>query len=143
MLDNRAKWKTQYVFIPSSSKFHLLVREIFTVDLFFKQLKCFQEVPVAALVSTYPNNYDCVDWYIDELNVIIELHGIQHYKMQSFGSKDSFFNQKKAFNNIKYRDNRKKSALLDEGYYYIEISYKEISIINAEYLKRKIEEAYV
>ena len=93
---------------------------------------------MSALVDSYVNNYDAVDWYIDELNTVLELHGVQHYKMQSFGSKDSYANQVKAFNNIKYRDNRKKYALINAGYTYIEISYKEISKLNSEYLKNKI-----
>lgn len=136
--DKRAKWKNQFVSIPGASQFHNKVREIFTTDTFFKQLNCFQEVPVSALVDTYTNNFDAVDWFIDELNIVLELHGIQHYKMQSFGNKDSYANQVKAFNNIKYRDNRKKYALINSGYTYIEISYKEISKLNADYIKNKL-----
>jgi len=137
-LTNRAAWKNQYFHYESASNFHNKVREIFTTDKFFKQLKCFQEVPVKDLVPTYPNRFDAVDWYIDELNVILELHGKQHYNMQSFGSKDSVFNQKKAFHNIKFRDNRKKTFLLNSNYYYIEISYKDISKLNSDYLKELI-----
>lgn len=81
---------------------------------------------------------DAVDWYIDELNVVIELHGRQHYTIQSFGSKDSVFNQKKNFNNIKYRDNRKKTFILNANINYLEISYKDKGKINAEYLKKLI-----
>lgn len=143
MQDKRSKWKTQYQEIPGSSSFHLAVRSVFVTDPFFKQLKCFQEVPVCALVDTYPNSFDAVDWYIDELNIVIELHGIQHYKMQSFGSKDSYANQVKAFNNIKYRDNRKKYALINAGYSFLELSYKEQKKIDAEYLKYKIQDSYV
>ena len=124
MQDKRTKWKNQYQKIDSSSLFHEEVRAVFTTDCFFKQLKCFQEVPLKALVPTYPNAFDAVDWYIDELNVVLELHGIQHYKMQSFGSQDSVYNQKKNFYNIKHRDNRKKTALENANFTYIEISYK-------------------
>jgi hypothetical protein len=138
--DKRSKWKNQFNIIDGASSFHNKVREIFANDSFFKQFKCFQEVPVSSLVSSYQNNFDAVDWYIDEFNTVIELHGKQHYVQQSFGSKDSVFNQKKAFNNIKYRDNRKKVALLNANYFYIEISYKDISKINSEYLKNKIME---
>lgn len=87
------------------------------------------------LVESYPNRYDAIDWFVDELNTVLELHGIQHYKMQSFGSQDSFFNQKKAFNNIKYRDNRKKTFLSEAGYNYIALSYKDVSKLSSEYLK--------
>lgn len=142
MLDKRSKWKTQFHEIESSSNFHLVLRKIFTTDPFFKNLKCFQEVSVSSLVESYPNNFDAVDWYIDELNLIIELHGVQHYKMQSFGSKDSYANQVKAFNNIKYRDNRKKHALLTAGYLFLEISYKHANKLNSEYIKQKIQDLY-
>lgn len=142
MLDKRAKWKTQYYQIDGASNFHNKIREIFSTDPFFKVMNCFQEVPVSALVESYTNNFDAVDWYIDELNTVIELHGVQHYKMQSFGSKDSYINQVKAFNNIKYRDNRKKNALITAGFTYIEISYKEISKLNSEYIKNKIWNIY-
>ena len=134
----RSGWKNQDHLYDSASKLHNKLREIFTSDHFFKQLQCYQEVPVKDLVGTYPNSMDAVDWYIDEYNVIIELHGVQHYKMQSFGSKDSVFNQKKNFNNIKYRDNRKKTALLDSGYSFLEIPYTDFSKIDPDYLKQKI-----
>lgn len=138
MQNKRSQWLNQYTLVESASAFHNKVRAIFVTDSFFKNLNCFQEVLVSALVDSYVNNYDAVDWYIDELNTVLELHGVQHYKMQSFGSKDSYANQVKAFNNIKYRDNRKKYALINAGYTYIEISYKEISKLNSEYLKNKI-----
>lgn len=137
-MTSRSIWKNQYFYYENASSFHNKVREIFITDKFFKQLNCFQEVPVKDLVPTYINRYDAVDWYIDELNVILELHGKQHYQMQSFGSKDSYINQIKTFNNIKFRDNRKKTSLLNSNYTYIEISYKDKKNLTAEYLKNLI-----
>ena len=134
-MTNRSKWKNQYYLYDSASKFHNTVRQIFTTDSFFKQLKCFQEVPVKDLVSSYPNSFDAVDWYIDEFNTILELHGVQHYKMQSFGSTDSVYNQKKSFYNIRYRDNRKKHALLEAGFLYVEIPYTVEKSLSADYIK--------
>ena len=135
-MTNRSQWKNQYFEYPNASKFHNQIRSIFITDKFFKQLNCFQEVPLSSLVQNYPNNMDAVDWYIDELNTVLELHGKQHYQMQSFGSKDSVFNQRKNFFNIKFRDNRKKTFILNANINYIEISYKDISKLNAEYLKK-------
>jgi hypothetical protein len=137
-LTSRSTWKNQYFHYESASSFHNKLRNIFTTDKFFKQLNCFQEVPVKDLAPSYPNRRDSVDWYIDELSVIIELHGKQHYDMQSFGSTDSYINQVKAFNNIKFRDNRKKTFLLDADYTYIEISYKDIKKLDSNYLKNLI-----
>lgn len=141
MRDKRSKWLNQFHTIESASKFHNKIRNLFATDPYFKQLKCFQEVLVSSLVDGYPNNYDAVDWYIDEYNCIIELHGKQHYEMQTFGSKDSYFNNVKNFNNIKYRDNRKKIFLLNANYSYVEISYKDASNINSDFIKNKIMEA--
>lgn len=136
VLASRSKWKNQFHLYDSASNFHNSLRTIFITDSFFKQLKCFQEVPVKDLVETYPNSYDAVDWYIDELNTIIELHGVQHYKMQSFGSTDSVYNQRKNFYNIKYRDNRKKHALLEAGFLYLEIPYTDKKKLSSDYLKQ-------
>ena len=49
-------------------------------------MNCFQEVPVAALVPSYVYNNHKVDWYIDELGIILEIHGKQHYEMANFGN---------------------------------------------------------
>lgn len=134
----RSNWKNQYYTYDSASKLHKKLKEIFTTDHFFKQLQCYQEVPVRDLVTSYPNGMDAIDWYIDEYNIVIECHGVQHYKMQSFGSKDSVFNQKKNFHNIQYRDNRKKTLLIDCGYDYLEIPYTDYTKLNSAYLKQKI-----
>lgn len=80
---------------------------------------------------------EAVDWYIDSLNVVIELHGEQHYKATSFGNES--YNQKLVnFNNIRYRDNKKKTALIESGYTYIEIPYKSKSKLTAEFIKELI-----
>tara|TARA_B100001059_G_scaffold134263_1_gene134536 strand:+ start:38862 stop:39284 length:423 start_codon:yes stop_codon:yes gene_type:complete len=134
----RSSWKNQFYTYESASNLHQKVKHIFSTDPFFKQLQCYQEVPVRDLAPTYLHYLDAVDWYIDEYNIILELHGVQHYKMQSFGSTDSYFNQKKNFHNIQYRDNRKKTALLNAGYSYLEISYKHYDKIDSDFLKQKI-----
>jgi hypothetical protein len=135
ILKNRTNLKNQFYYYENNSKFHNKIREIFVTDLFFKKLSCYQEVPLSFLVKNYPNNKDAVDWWIDELGLIIELHGKQHYEAISFTKDISYFEKQKKFFNIKYRDNRKKTFLLNEGYEFLEISYKDISKINSAYLK--------
>ena len=137
MINKRSGWFNQYHLYPNASKFHNDVREIFRTDSFFKNLQCYQEVPLSALVNSYPNNKDAVDWYIDELNTIVELHGKQHYAQVLFGYKP-FLEAKKDFHNIQYRDNRKKTFLVDSGYNYVEISYKEAKHLSSDFLKTKI-----
>jgi very-short-patch-repair endonuclease len=78
-----------------------------------------------------------VDWYIDEFRLIIELHGKQHYELVNFGNK-SFMDAQKDFNNIQFRDNQKKTALLEAGYEYIEISYKDKNKLSGPYLQEEI-----
>ena len=131
----RSNWKTKYETIDSSSKFHEKIRSIFCNDPFFKNLSCYQEVPVAALVPDYNKKNHHVDWYIDELGIVLELHGEQHYKLVNFGNK-AFHEAVKDFNNIKYRDNMKKYSLIDNGYEYREISYKQQNKIDGKKLKK-------
>ena len=133
MQNKRTKWKNQYEVIESSSKFHERIRKIFCEDNFFKGLRCFQEVPVKALVSSYgPNHF--VDWYIDELGIILELHGAHHYKIANFGNV-SIDKAMSNFHNIQYRDNLKKTALIEAGFEYREVGYKLADKIDASTLK--------
>ena len=134
MQNKRSKWKNQFQQIGSSSKFHETVRKIFTDDSFFKNLSCYQEVPVSALAPGYSNNSHCVDWYIDELCIVLELHGQQHYKLTNYGN-IPYQKAKKDFNNIQYRDNKKKLALTNAGYEYREISYKLQNKLTASKIK--------
>jgi len=88
---------------------------------------------MAALIEEYPHNH-YVDWYIDELGIILELHGRQHYQIANFGNK-SYEKAVVDFNNIRYRDNTKKQALLEAGYEYREISYRQQSKLSGTLLK--------
>ena len=137
MTSKRSGWLNQFHLYPNASKFHNAIREIFRTDAFFKNLQCYQEVQLSALVEGYPNNKDAVDWYIDELNLVIELHGKQHYEPVLFGYKP-FYEVEKDFHNIRYRDNRKKTQLIASGYNFVELSYKEARLITSEYIKNKI-----
>ena len=132
----KTKWKNQFQTI-ASSKFHSDVGNIFRTDSFFKSLSCYQEVPVADLVPCYSSRQHRVDWYIDEFRTIIELHGKQHYEMVNFSNK-AYLEAERDFNNIKFRDNLKKTALLDAGYEYVEISFKDKKKLTASFLKNKI-----
>ncbi|CAB4160281.1 hypothetical protein UFOVP724_135 [uncultured Caudovirales phage] len=139
MVLGKGSWKNQFFLYENASDFHNKVREIFCTDVYFKQLQCFQEVPMSSLVLDYPNNNDAVDWYIESLRLVIELHGEQHYRPVSF-SNQSYAEKMTSYHNIVYRDNRKKTYLLDNGYMYIEIPYKLKSKLTAEMLKNLIYE---
>lgn len=137
MQTRRSQWKNQFVEIDSASKLHNHVRSIFANDSFFKSMNCFQEVPVAALVPSYSNPSHRVDWFIDELMMIVEIHGKQHYKMQNFGNKP-YMEAFRDFNNGRYRDSMKKTALMDANYSYIEIPYNVVKKLDGSSLKNLI-----
>ena len=136
-MQKRSNWKNQFKKIDSSSNFHENIRKILTEDPFFKNLSCYQEVPLSSLIENYENNTHCVDWYIDELATVIELHGEQHYQITNFGN-TSWEKARKNFHNIRYRDNMKKTALLDAGYEYKEIDYKLKDKLTGKLLKEII-----
>ena len=136
MQKKRSSWKTQFQQIENSSQFHEAVRKIFVTDKFFKNLHCFQEVPIKSLAPMYKYNH-YADWYIDELGVVLELHGKQHYSMSNFGNKP-YEDAVKDFHNIRYRDNLKREAVIKAGYEYREISFKLKAKLTAEKIKQII-----
>lgn len=136
-MQKKVKLIDKYKKIQSSSKFHEAVRKILIEDPFFKNLKCYQEVPVTYLVENYSYSNHHFDWYIEELRTVVELHGKQHYVRSNFGNKP-YLESLKDFNNIKYRDNLKKTALENAGYEYREISYKLSNKLTPELLKEII-----
>lgn len=136
-MQKKIKLIDKYKKIESSSNFHEKIRGILIEDSFFKNLKCYQEVPVKHLVPSYPFSNHHFDWYIEELRTVVELHGKQHYTRSNFGNKP-YLESVKDFNNIKYRDNLKKTAVLDNDFEYREISYKLEKKLDATLLKNII-----
>ena len=134
MQNKRTQWKNQYFEIESASLLHNKIRKIFISDPFFKQLNCFQEVSISALVEKYKYPSHKVDWYIDELGTVIEIHGRQHYHMTNFGN-IPYLDAYRGFNNIRYRDNMKKTALIEAGFEYREIDYKQMKQMTPELIK--------
>jgi hypothetical protein len=85
-------------------------------------MKIYQEVPVISLVPKYKWNQHRYDIYIATLDVILELHGKQHYVATAFGSM-SYEEKMKQFREIQFRDSAKKQAALESGYSYKEIPW--------------------
>jgi len=100
-------------------------------------MRCFQEVPVVALVPGYGNNSHCVDWYVEELATVVEVHGEQHYKETNFGNTSAEVSRK-AFNRMRFRDNLKKTALEEAGYEYREIDFRTARKLTPADLRRII-----
>lgn len=131
---SRVRWRNQFTELDSQSKFHNKVRGIFATDPFFKSLKCYQEIAVAELCEDYPYRNQHFDWYIDELHMIIELHGAQHYKMVNRGN-IGYDQAMKKFREGQQRDSDKKYAAEQAGYKYVAIHYREYNKLNAVRLK--------
>jgi hypothetical protein len=129
----RSRWTNQYKQLPSQSNFHEKVRSILCSDGFLKSLACYQEVPVKDLCPDYTDNH-YFDWYIEELNTVVELHGAQHYKVVNYGN-IGYEDAQRQFQRIQSRDQQKKTAAIEAGYKYVEISYKEYQKLDAARLK--------
>ena len=125
----RSRWTNQFRALGNQSKFHEKVRSILQADTLLRGFKCYQEVPVKDLCQDYPYNH-FFDWYIEELGVVVELHGAQHYKVVNRGNV-SYEQAQKDFQGIQQRDKQKKTAALAAGLQYVEISYKEYQKLDA------------
>lgn len=75
----------------------------------------------------FKTNYQLpYDNEIKELKLIIEVHGIQHYKINSWHNNLATINDttsKEEFEYQKWKDQYKKDYALSQGYYYLEIPY--------------------
>jgi hypothetical protein len=115
-------WNSQYKELSNQSSFHEAVRTIFSTDPIFSKMHCYQEVEVAELIPEYPHKGQRYDWYINEMNVVIELHGKQHYVRTNFGT-TGYSVSVKNFKDMQARDSAKKLAAEEAGLLYIEIPY--------------------
>lgn len=134
---NKRSWKSQYVVLEENSKFHNTVREILATSSFFSRLRCWQEVPVFELIEGYSNKLHRYDWYIEELGIIIELHGDQHYKPM-FWSGISYEQAMSNLSKQQNADSLKKFAAIENGYRYVEIPYSEHRKLNEAAFKQAI-----
>lgn len=130
----KTQWVDQFHELPNQSNFHETVRTILRTDPWFKNLRCYQEVPVIDLVPDYSSSQHRFDWYIEELATVLELHGEQHYKATAFGAM-SYEEKNRAFADGQMRDQLKREAAEDHDFKYRAISYKEISKLTGPYLK--------
>lgn len=63
-----------------------------------------------------------MDWYIESLGVVIELHGRQHYEAVDFGGEGPHVAGWR-FRKATQRDNQKKEAIIEAGYSIVTIPY--------------------
>lgn len=73
------------------------------------------------------------DFYLLDLNTVIEYHGEQHYKCIDF------FGGEEGFNKRRMNDEKKRNYCKEKGIEYIELSYK---LDNYEKVKNKLDEVF-
>lgn len=134
------RWANQFKVLPNQSNFHEEVRLILATYTPYSRYSCYQEVPVHELIEDYENRMHRYDFYIRELNLIIEVHGRQHYEQVSFG-KISYDAAAQNFQKMKNRDWQKKQAAIDNGYEYLEIHFKNRTKLDFEKFHKLVLEA--
>lgn len=113
----------QYEYRKSSSKLHKQVGDILRNSL-FKHNKIYQEYPVNKINPSFPSGREKFDWYIKDLNLIIEVHGEQHYRPVCFGgisAEEAEIN----FKRQQFRDMLKRDAAEAVGATYIIVKFDE------------------
>lgn len=119
-------------FAENASKLHKKIGEILSTTSPFEGCTLKQEVIVSSLFPSYPNNKDRYDWVIPSMFTIIEAHGIQHYKVATFGKEAS--EAVMDFQTQKLRDKQKEEIAILSGWTYIIIPYTDEKIVDSKYL---------
>lgn len=111
------------IYNENASKYHRAMGELLE-ELNLTGLGIYQEHIVKDICPSHPNPLDRYDFYIPALNLVIEVHGQQHYKPATFGG---ISKEKASFNFAKgsIRDTEKALSAKQNGFVYISFSYKE------------------
>ena len=119
-------------YAANASKLHKKIGEILSQTSPFKDGTLRQEVIVSELFPDFYNGRFRYDWVIPDHHTIIEAHGIQHYKVRSFGADagDAILN----FRSQKFKDSRKEEIALLNGWTYLIIPFSDEKKITSEYL---------
>lgn len=103
-----------------------------------KMFACLKECfPYYRIVKEFYVNVDnhkyFFDFFIKELNVLIECHGEQHVKFVEHFHKDTV-----GFNRHKARDATKESYAAENNYTLVKFFYNEENKLTSKYIKEKI-----
>jgi hypothetical protein len=111
------------IYAQNASSYHRKMGELLE-QMNFGGLGIYQEHIVKDICPDHSSPLDRFDFYIPSLNLVIEVHGEQHYKAATFGG----ISQRKAdFNFAKgsLRDTDKTLSAKQTGLVYIAFSYKD------------------
>lgn len=120
----RSKLPTQLA--KNASKLHRHIGDLLT-DSQFANYELRQEYNVSKVNHDYSSNREKFDWAIIGLNVVIEIHGEQHYRPVCFGG----MTQDEAERNFRRRqelDEEKKLAAEEACWGYVVVKYTEKDI---------------
>ena len=111
------------IYNENASKYHRAMGDLLE-ELSLTGLGIYQEQIVKDICPSHTNSLDRFDFYIPTLNLVIEVHGEQHYKATTFGG---ISKEKASFNFAKgsIRDVEKANSAKANGIAYIVFSYKE------------------
>ena len=123
----------------NASKQHKLVGELLTSDESpYKGFDIRQEYRVSKVNPNFKSNREKFDWVILKLNVVIEVHGLQHFKPVCFGGIDLSEADCRFRKQVRI-DEQKKTAADEAGWTYIVFKHNES--ITLEEIQRRIGEA--
>jgi len=130
----------KYSYRENASKLHKAVGEVLRTGEAFGEHEAYQEYPVNRVNTDYPDGSHHFDWVIPDLGVVIECHGIQHFKVVDWegGEPEKAI---AAFKALKERDFAKREAAWAAGYIYVEIPYLLEKSINETLLLQRIDES--
>ncbi len=80
--------------------------------------------------------YDKIDFYLPDVNIIIEVNGIQHYQPTSFTKEEAYIS---TYDKQTRRDSYLRQLTKLHNYCLYEISYEKISKLNPQELSIQIE----
>jgi very-short-patch-repair endonuclease len=75
-----------------------------------------------------------VDWYLEDLNLVLELHGKQHYQVENFGGEE-WERAHWRFVQGASRDTEKQVALEQAGYLYRVMGPTKASSLTSQLLR--------
>lgn len=129
--------KTPLQLAKNASKLHRHVGQLL-VEL-FPAYEVRQEYPVSKVNLSYKSNREKFDWVVLGLNIVIEVHGEQHFRPVCFGG-ITLDQAKKNFVKRQEVDWEKQEAAQKAGWAYVMVKYDEKKI-EVEELSSRISEA--
>lgn len=97
-----------------------------------------QEISVSKINPDFPSNREKFDWAVLRMNIVIEVHGIQHYQPTCFGG-ITMDQAKRNFVKRQEVDFEKEMAARYVGWAYVVVKHDEKRITKDELYERIVE----